>query len=41
MAIDWEAFYANGGYSNENSDTQSYDDGLDDNDEEYNGVHEE
>ena len=25
MAIDWKAFYANGGYSNENSDPQSYD----------------
>ena len=24
MAIDWKAFYANGGYSNENSDPQSY-----------------
>lgn len=35
MAIDWKAFYANGGYSNENSDPQSYDDGLDDSDEEY------
>ena len=35
MAIDWKAFYANGGYSNENSDPQSYDDGLDDDDEEY------
>lgn len=41
MAIDWKAFYANGGYSNENSDPQSYDDSLDDNDEEYNDVHEE
>lgn len=35
MAIGWKAFYANGGYSNENSDPQSYDDGLDDDDEEY------
>ena len=37
MAIDWKAFYANGGYSNENSDPQSYDDDdLDDCDwEEY------
>ena len=36
MAIDWKAFYANGGYSNENSDPQSYDDGLGDyDDEEY------
>lgn len=35
MAIDWKAFYANGGYSNENSDLQSYDDGLDDDVEEY------
>ena len=37
MAIDWKSFYANGGYSNENSDPQSYDgDDLDDGDcEEY------
>ena len=28
MAIDWKAFYANGGYSNENSDPQSYDDDV-------------
>ena len=35
MAIDWKAFYANGGYSNENSDPQSYDDGLGGDDEEY------
>ena len=34
MAIDWKAFYANGGYSNENSDLQSYDD-EDDYDDEY------
>ncbi len=33
MAIDWKAFYANGGYSNENSDPQSYDD--EDDDDEY------
>ena len=34
MAIDWKAFYVNGGYSNENSDPQSYDgDDLDDDDE--------
>lgn len=33
MAIDWKAFYANGGYSNENSDPQSYDDEDDYNDE--------
>ena len=39
MAIDWKAFYANGGYSNANSDPQSYDDGLDSDDEEYNDVH--
>lgn len=25
--IDWKAFYAGGGYSNENSDPASYDDG--------------
>ena len=37
MAIDWEAFWANGGFSNENSDPQSYDcDDFDDDDwEEY------
>ena len=34
MAIDWKAFYANGGYSNENSDPQSYD-YEDDEDEMY------
>ena len=34
MAIDWKAFYANGGYSNENSDPQSYYD-EDDYDDEY------
>ena len=33
MAIDWNAFFANGGYSNENSDPQSYDDDDDDDDE--------
>ena len=33
MAIDWKAFYANGGYSNENNDPQSYDDEDDDDDE--------
>lgn len=33
MAIDWKAFYANGGYSNENSDPQSYDDEDDYDDE--------
>ena len=26
MAIDWKAFYANGSYSNENSDQKSYED---------------
>lgn len=26
MSIDWKAFYANGGYSNDNSDPDSYDD---------------
>lgn len=41
MSIDWEAFYANGGYSNENSDPQSYDDGLDSDDEECNDDYEE
>ena len=34
--INWKAFYANGGYSNENSDPESYDDGEDDYDENYN-----
>ena len=29
MATDWKSFYANGGYSNENSDPASYDDGSD------------
>ena len=28
MAINWRAFYANGGYSNANSDPLSYDDGC-------------
>ena len=43
MAIDWRAFYANGGYSNENSDPQSYDDDdLDDGEwEEYYDDYEE
>ena len=36
MAINWKAFYANGGYSNENSDPLSYDDGEDDEDENEN-----
>ena len=27
LSIDWKAFYANGGYSNENSDPESYDNG--------------
>lgn len=30
MAIDWNAFFANGGFSNENSDPLSYDNGEDD-----------
>ena len=33
MAINWKAFYANGGYSNENSDPLSYDDGEEDENE--------
>ena len=33
MTIDWKAFWANGGFSNENSDPQSYDDEDDDDDE--------
>lgn len=28
MAIEWKRFFANGGYSNENSDPYSYDDGC-------------
>lgn len=31
--IDWARFYANGGYSNENSDPESYDDGRDEDEE--------
>ena len=34
MAINWKAFYANGGYSNENSDPLSYDDGEEENEDE-------
>ncbi len=34
MAINWKAFYANGGYSNENSDPLSYDDGEEDDENE-------
>ena len=34
MAIDWNAFFANGGFSNENSDHESYDD-EDDYDDEH------
>ena len=34
MAIDWNAFFANGGFSNENSDPASYSDD-DDFDESY------
>ena len=26
MSVNWKAFFANGGYSNENSDPASYDD---------------
>ena len=32
--IDWHHFFANGGYSNENSDPRSYDDGSDCDEEE-------
>lgn len=35
MTVDWRSFHANGGYSNENSDPASYDDGYLDNDDEY------
>ena len=45
MPIDWKAFYANGGYSNENSDPQSYYDesfygNIEDDDycDDYNGL---
>ena len=34
MAINWKAFYANGGYSNENSDPLSYDDGEEEDEDE-------
>ena len=36
--IDWKSFYANGGYSNGNSDPLSYENGYDDNDEEYTDI---
>ena len=36
--IDWKYFYANGGYSNGNSDPLSYENGCDDEDEEYNDI---
>ena len=37
--IDWKSFYANGGYSNGNSDPLSYENGIDDDeDEEYNDI---
>ena len=36
--IDWKSFYANGGYSNGNSDPLSYENGCDDEDEEYNDI---
>ena len=45
LSIDWKAFYANGGYSNENSDPQSYYDesfydNIEDDDysDDYNGL---
>ena len=28
MSVNWKAFFANGGYSNENSDPASYDDDV-------------
>lgn len=31
--IDWDRFFSNGGYSNENSDPDSYDDGEDEDDD--------
>jgi hypothetical protein len=33
--IDWDRFFANGGYSNENSDPDSYDDGEDEDDDDF------
>ena len=36
--IDWKSFYANGGYSNGNSDPLSYENGCDDEDEEYTDI---
>ena len=38
IMIDWKSFYANGGYSNGNSDTLSYENGCDDEDEEYTDI---
>ena len=38
IMIDWKSFYANGGYSNGNSDPLSYENGCDDEDEEYNDI---
>ena len=36
--IDWKSFYANGGYSNGNSDPLSHENGCDDEDEEYTDI---
>ena len=38
IMIDWKSFYANGGYSNGNSDPLSYENGCDDDDEEYTDI---
>ena len=39
IMIDWKFFYANGGYSNGNSDPLSYENGCDDDeDEEYTDI---
>lgn len=38
IMIDWKPFYANGGYSNGNSDPLSYENGCNDEDEEYNDI---
>ena len=38
IMIDWKSFYANGGYSNGNSDPLSYENGCDNEDEEYNDI---
>ena len=38
IMIDWKSFYANGGCSNGNSDPLSYENGCNDEDEEYTDI---